>query len=81
MTDRVVLVTVIMCSTLFALAALSGMVALALTGHDSAAVAALIGTIFGPLLAAIAARLKGMHDAIKSATTTQGGTDGTAQGS
>lgn len=64
-----VAITALICGTLFAVSALGGVVLLAYTGHETAAVGTLIG---GPLVAwlgIIAGRLRTVQEAVRTPPT------------
>lgn len=62
-------VTFIVCVTLLAIAAIAGIVILALNGLDVAVMIAAIGAPLIGILVSIATRVKVMHDAVASSTT------------
>lgn len=65
-----VAITAIICGTILALAAIAGVITLAVTGNDTAVIGTLIGGPLVTLLVALASRLKAMHETIRTAAAT-----------
>jgi len=60
-----VMITVVVCATLFAIAVIAGVVYLTATGHDTAVLAG-IGASLIAVLSTLVARVKSLHDDVKS---------------
>lgn len=65
-TDPHTVRVLIVCATIFALGVIGAVAALAITGHDTAAILAVIGAPLGTWLVNLSSRVRAVHEAVQA---------------